>query len=96
MFAYILVASYSSNRELANKTIAGTLANMPDRRIEYNIGNNTDKAVITLANIYVCQTTKYFKTQRQSEDNKRDIFINYQLCTIPSIEKEFEFIPNNI
>lgn len=93
---YILIAGCSSIGELAANTIAGALGNMLDRRAEGQLGNDAQKIDENLEHKYACQNTEHFKAHGHNEDNKKDIFIIYQLCTIPSNKKEIVISPNNI
>ena len=93
---YILIAGCSSIGELAANTIAGALGNMLDRRAEGKLGNNAQKIDEDLENKYACQNTEYFKALRHNKENKKDILIIYQLCTIPSDKEAIMILPNNI
>jgi hypothetical protein len=67
---------------------AAALGNMLDRRAEGQLGNDAQKIDENLENKYACQNTETFKTQGHNEENKKGIFIIYQLCTIPSNKEE--------
>jgi hypothetical protein len=57
---------------------------MLDRRLEGQLSNDAQKIDENLENKYACQNTEFFNTHGNNEENKKDIFIIYQLCTIPS------------
>jgi hypothetical protein len=93
---YILIAGCSSIGELVANTIAGALGNMLDRRAEGQLSYYAQNIDENLENKYACQKTEFFKTHGHNEENKKDIFIIYQLCTIPSNKEEIVISPNNI
>ena len=93
---YILIAGCSSIGELAANTIAGALGNMLDRRAEGKLGNNAQIIDEELENKYACQNTEYFKAHRINEENRKEIILSSQLCTIPYEKKEIVILPNNI
>ena len=93
---YILIAGCSSIGELAANTIAGALGNMLDRRAEGKLGNNGQIIDEELENKYACQNTEYFKAHRINEENRKEIILSSQLCTIPYEKEEIVILPNNI
>ena len=63
---------------------------------EGKLGNNAQIIDEELENKYACQNTEYFKVHGINEENRKEIILSSQLCTIPYEKEEIVILPNNI